>query len=102
MITDGESALMIACSLPLILIGRLRVPAFTLSTRSVYVPSARRMMSPAPAAISASGRLNTLEDELYPEDADHSPVGDTLRVSALAWCNRVLNRSNDGSSNRSS
>lgn len=84
MMTDGELALMIACSLPLILIGLFLVPFLKLSTRSLYVPLARYIVSPALTARRASERLYTLELVLNPDDGVNSPVGVTLRVAALA------------------
>ena len=98
MITDGESALMIACSPPFILIGLFLVPFVKLSTRSLYVPLARYIVSPALAARRASESLYTLDFVLYPDDAVNSPVGVTLRVVAPARRNRVLSKSAAGSS----
>lgn len=57
MSTEGDSALITASSPPLILMGLPLFPAVTLSTRSVYVPSERKTVSPALAFPRASGRL---------------------------------------------
>ena len=77
---EGDSPWITASFPPMIVIGLPSSPETTLNIWSVYVPSAKKIVSPAVATSSAPDRLyNPLPDD------DELGSGTTLYVAAWAW-----------------